>query len=221
MYIELHKELTELVSGLKIGCIVYKDITISNSPQMIRGRLQLYQESIAFELDEKPLTQYKGITEWRSIFKQIGMDPSRYRPSHEALLRRIAKRQFVTSVNSAADINNFFSIQYGLPIGIYDFDKIVGNVTIRLGSENENYEGLNNRDIHVHNKLISSDQLGPFGSPFVDSKRTCVTEDTTNALQIIYLDPSMTNENAHELLNAIHHMFTQVNGGTADCFVKQ
>jgi DNA/RNA-binding domain of Phe-tRNA-synthetase-like protein len=217
----IDKEITDQIPTFKIGMIRYKDITISSSPQMIKGRLQLFQESIAIDLETTPLAEYQGISEWRRVFKQLGIDPSKYRPSHEALLRRVSKRQFLSTIHSAADVNNFFSLQYGIPIGIYDADHLEGDFIVRIGKENESYDALNNRTVDAHGKLVSLDKIGPFGSPYVDAKRTAVTETTTSALQLIYLLPSMEVDEANELINAISKMFTQINGGTAHCSIIQ
>ncbi len=61
--------------------------------------------------------------------------------------------------------------------------------------------------------ITSVDQTGPFGSPFVDSERTKVTEDTKQALQIIYFGPSITAENANKQTKALMDMFLQIHGG--------
>ena len=60
---------------------------------------------------------------------------------------------------------------------------------------------------------ILSDELGAFGSPFVDSIRTATTEETTQALHIFYLRPSIDEAQARQLLTSSGNMFTQVNGG--------
>ncbi|WP_445684100.1 hypothetical protein [Viridibacillus sp. FSL E2-0187] len=74
-------------------------------------------------------------------------------------------------------------------------------------------EGLNGRFNSLHNILVSLDAKGPFGSPFVDSKRTAVTENTVEALQVFYLRPSLSIENSNALLEAAGKMFSQVHGG--------
>ena len=63
--------------------------------------------------------------------------------------------------------------------------------------------------------LTLQDEAGAFGSPFVDSKRTVVTEDTTSALQVVFLRPSLTEKEAVKLLESMGQMFTQVHGGEA------
>lgn len=63
--------------------------------------------------------------------------------------------------------------------------------------------------------LTLSDETTPFGSPFVDSVRTAVTEETTDALQIVFLLPSMTIEESQKILESMGAMFTQIHGGDA------
>ncbi|WP_174730276.1 B3/4 domain-containing protein [Mesobacillus harenae] len=220
MEILISTELCRKVPGFTIGIIEYKDIQIASSPQMLKGRLQLFQESIYFELLDKNITEFDGIQEWRQIFKQTGKDPNRYRHSAEAILRRIKRKNYLQPVHSAIDLNNFFSLEYQIPIGIYDRDTLAGDTIIRIGEEHEEYTGLNGRVNSLHNLIVSSDKNGPFGSPFVDSERTSVSEETKNAVQIIYLRPSNGSENNIKMTESLMNMFTQIHGGEASFNIK-
>jgi DNA/RNA-binding domain of Phe-tRNA-synthetase-like protein len=211
--ITISPELCELFPQFKIGIITYTNIEVGQSPQMVKGRLQLFQESIYFDLEDKNVTDLEGIKEWRQIFKTAGKDPNRYRHSAEALYRRIKKQNYLQPVNSSIDINNFFSLEYQIPIGVYDADKLSGDLSIRLGKEGDEYDGLNGRPNSLANLIISEDEAGPFGSPFVDSERTAVTEQTKNAVQIIYLRPSIKTEQAEKMVQSLMNMYTQVHGG--------
>lgn len=213
MEITITKNLKDKIPKFKAGIITYNHITVGASPQMLKGRLQLFQESLFFDLQEKEFTDFKGIKEWREIFKVVGTDPSRYRPSTEALYRRIKKQNYLPSVHSAIDLNNFFSLRFEVPIGIYDSKNLAGDVTITIGETGDEYIGLNDRINSMTNMITSVDQTGPFGSPFVDSERTKVTEDTKQALQIIYFGPSITAENANKQTKALMDMFLQIHGG--------
>jgi DNA/RNA-binding domain of Phe-tRNA-synthetase-like protein len=214
--IKISKDIKVKIENFKVGIITYKNITVDKTPQMLIGRLQLFQESLMFDLETKPVSQFAGIQEWRTIFKKIGTDPSKYRPSIEALYRRIKNGNLIISKQSAVDVNNFFSLQYEIPFGIYDEDKIKGDISINIGTEDSEYDAVNGRLISFNKKLVCEDALGAFGSPFVDSKRTMVTEKTKNAVQIVYLKPSMSKDEATHLLNAAQKMFVQVHGGETD-----
>jgi DNA/RNA-binding domain of Phe-tRNA-synthetase-like protein len=215
--INLSPDVCELIPGFKIGVIEYGNIKVDQSPQMLRGRLQLFQESIFFEMEDKAITDLEGIQEWRKIFKLTGKDPNRYRHSAEALYRRIQKQNYLPSIQSAIDLNNFYSLQYQIPIGIYDTGRLEGPVTIRIGKQAEEYTGLNGRSNSLQNLIVSADGQSAFGSPFVDSDRAPVTTDTTNALQIVYLRPSTDRENSEKLTESLMKMFVQIHGGDATC----
>ncbi|MEK3887587.1 B3/B4 domain-containing protein [Bacillus sp. FSL K6-3431] len=213
MEIMIHPELSKAISNLSIGIIKYDNIIVEDSPQMLKGRLQLFQESLFFDLEDKNINDINEIKDWRAIFKQLGKDPNRYRHSAESLYRRVKKQDFLPSMNSAADINNFFSLQYRVPIGIYDTSFIKGNVELRKGKANETYVGLNGRENQLENLIVSADKRGPFGSPFVDSRRTAIMSKTTSALQIVYLTTAIKQDDAMKMLESLKIMFTQINGG--------
>lgn len=125
----------------------------------------------------------------RRLFKSVGIDPSRYRPSSEALIRRIVKGQGLYHINCIVDINNICSIESLFPLGAYDRAHIDGDVTIRLGTSDEIYDGIG-REIDIAGKLASADERGAFGSPIADSDRTKITEETRDVLVLLYAPAS-------------------------------
>lgn len=216
MEIQINEELKQLIPDFKIGVVHYRDIQVSDAPQMLKGRLRLFQESLYFDYEDKKTTDIPAINEWRKLFKTVGTDPNRYRPSNEALYRRVQKQQFLTTVNSAVDMNNFLSLQYQIPLGIYDVNHLDGSISIKLGTDQDSYVAINEREVSLTNKILSCDRQGPFGSPYVDSKRTVVTTNTTEALHLIYLQPSLSIDKSMQLVQALSKMFTQIHGGNAD-----
>lgn len=213
MHIQLDDSLTSVIPQFKIGLIHYTKITVSESPQMIQGRTRLYQESLAIDFADEPVTNRPGVAEWRDVWKTLGANPSRYRHSTEAMLRRIAKGDYLATVNSAVDLNNFFSLQYDIPVGSYDVATLQGDITIALGHAETQYDALNGRLTTLQSMPCSFDATGPFGSPYVDSVRSAVTEKANDVLQLFYLRPSMSVTEAERLLDAAGKMFTQINGG--------
>lgn len=211
----ISEQIKQLIPNFKIGFIHYQGMEVMDTPQMIKGRMRLFQESIFFDLEDSNVTDIPSVKEWREIFKKTGKDPNRYRHSAESLLRRIKKQNYLEPINSSIDINNFFSLQYSIPIGIYDCANLQGNINIRIGKEGEQYAGLNGRMNSIENLIVSEDDIGPFGSPFVDSDRAPVQASTKNAIQIIYLPPSIANEKAEQMIESLLNMFVQVHGGEA------
>ncbi|GKV69871.1 hypothetical protein NCCP2716_23690 [Sporosarcina sp. NCCP-2716] len=221
MKIELTAPIIDAIPDFKLGIIHYNKTTVSESPQMLKGRLQLFQEQLFFELEERQLTDIQGIQEWRAIWKAFGADPGRYRSSVESLYRRIRKQEYLESHSSAIDLNTLFSLQYGIPTGMYDASKLVGDVQVTISRPEEGYDGLNGRYNSLNGLLILKDQYSPFGSPYVDSVRSAITEETKEILHVLYLRPSLPVDEAKRLTEACGSMFTSINGGDAAAYVLE
>ncbi len=211
--IQIDSTLRKQLPQLRLGVIAYQNCMITRSPQMFRGRFNLFQEQIRLQYQGKEISEVPPIASWRQAFRQLGVSPSRYRPSAEALLRRVIKGQRISEINSGVDVNNLFSLQHLLPIGIYDQNHIEGSIICGIGDENEAFEALNGRQVSMNGKLLLRDARGPFGSPYVDSQRTAVTEETTNCLQVIFIIQNEHSPDIMPLLQEISSLFIQINGG--------
>ena len=122
----------------------------------------------------------------RSMYKKVGIDPTKRRPSSEALLRRVRKGDPLPRINSMVDVCNWCSLEFQLPYGLYDAAQIDGDVVLRLGLPGESYAGIRKDDVHVGGRIALADRIGPFGNPTSDSARTMVTTATVGALVIVF-----------------------------------
>jgi DNA/RNA-binding domain of Phe-tRNA-synthetase-like protein len=122
----------------------------------------------------------------RTMYKRVGIDPTKRRPSSEALLRRVRKGEGLPRINSMVDVCNWCSLEFQLPYGLYDAAHIEGDVVLRLGLPGESYPGIRKDDVHVEGRITLADDRGPFGNPTSDSARTMVTTATTDALVVVF-----------------------------------
>ena len=122
----------------------------------------------------------------RTMYKRVGIDPTKRRPSSEALLRRVRKGEPLPRINSMVDVCNWCSLEFQLPYGLYDAAHVSGDVVLRLGHEGESYPGIRKDDVNVGGRITLADGLGPFGNPTSDSARTMVTTATTEALLLVF-----------------------------------
>ena len=122
----------------------------------------------------------------RAMYRRVGIDPTKTRPSSEALLRRVRKGESLPRINSMVDVCNWCSLEFQLPYGLYDSAHIEGDVELRLGREGESYSGIRKDEVHVAERIAIADRLGPFGNPTSDSARTMVTTSTTSALLVVF-----------------------------------
>ena len=122
----------------------------------------------------------------RAMYKRVGLDPTKTRPSSEALLRRVRKGDALPRINSLVDVCNWCSLEFQLPYGLYDAAQVEGDIELRLGREGESYPGIRKDDVHVAGRLTLADARGPFGNPTSDSARTMVTTQTVSAVVVIF-----------------------------------
>ena len=161
--------------------------------------LELYELEITppredFELEVKRAMQAArsgevGATNRaRELYRRFGTDPTRMRPSSEALLRRIKKGEPMPRINSLVDIANALSVQLQVPVGLYDLEKVKGDeLVIRLGGAGESYEGIGKVRVNVRGRICVADADGPCGNPSADSARTMITTETEHAAWIYFL----------------------------------
>ncbi|MHC4992223.1 MAG: B3/B4 domain-containing protein [Planctomycetota bacterium] len=126
----------------------------------------------------------------RELFRLLGIDPTRHRPSSEALLNRALKGKPLPRINTLVDVGNWCSLDFLLPLGVYDRERISGPVTLRRGAEAETYQAIGDRTLHLEGRYVLADARGAFGSPIADALRAAVHLDTALAAVILYGPPS-------------------------------
>ena len=160
---------------------VMGDLRIVDRDPRLDEALERARAALAARADLEPT-----IAAVRMMYKRLGIDPTKTRPSSEALLRRIRKGDALPRINSLVDVVNWCSVESQLPYGIYDADRIHGSAALRVGRAGESYAGIRKDTVHVDGRLTLVDTNGPFGNPTSDSARTMVTTATTRALVVIY-----------------------------------
>jgi DNA/RNA-binding domain of Phe-tRNA-synthetase-like protein len=150
-----------------------------------------------------------GVGENRSMFHRLGVDPTKTRPSSEALLRRVLKGQDLPSINPIVDVCNLASLEHQLPLGLYDRARIRGSVFARLGRKGEGYDGIRKGHINLDGRPLLADDGGAFGAPTSDSARTQVTEATNALLVIVYRPLSRPNDDLSSMLGRVADLLTR------------
>jgi DNA/RNA-binding domain of Phe-tRNA-synthetase-like protein len=124
----------------------------------------------------------------RALYRRFGVDPTRIRPSSEALLRRVRRGDPLPRINSLVDVANVLSLRLQVPVGLYDLDRVSGEeLVIRTGAAGEAYTGIGKEHVNVEGRICVADADGPCGNPTADSARTQITTQTERAAWIYFL----------------------------------
>lgn len=130
----------------------------------------------------------------RALYNAIGIDPTRTRPSSEALLRRARRGEPLPRINTLVDVANWCSLEFQLPYGLYDDGRIMPPVSLRRGEPGDEYAGIRKDVVHLAGRLALFDDAGPFGNPTSDSARTMVTTSTRRVMAVVFGPVSVPTE---------------------------
>ena len=177
---------------IRQACPEFVGAAVSVTFQNTEYSAPLWQEIERFLADYRVRYTVDSIKEMPSIqatrqaYKRCGKDPSRYRPSGEALVRRTLQGKELYRVSTAVDLINLASIAYGYSIGGFDADKIQGAaLTLGIGREGEPYEGIGRGPLNIAGLPVWRDELGGIGTPTSDNERTKMDLQTVRLLGIV------------------------------------
>jgi DNA/RNA-binding domain of Phe-tRNA-synthetase-like protein len=171
----------EIAEVVRPGVLVFDDVRVLDRDERLDAPLA---QAAALARSATELADVTAAV--RTMYRRVGIDPTKTRPSSEALLRRVRKGEPLPRINSLVDIINWCSLESQLPFGLYDRAHIRGDVTLRLGRDGEEYAGIRKDAVRVAGRLTLADDDGPFGNPTSDSARTMVTTATTSALVVVF-----------------------------------
>lgn len=127
-----------------------------------------------------------GIAATRAAYKACGKDPNRYRPSCEAMCRRLVKGDSLYRTSTLVDIGNLASIASGYSLGIFDRDKIEGDtLTLGVGREGEPYEAIHRGELNIAGMPVLRDAVGGIATPTSDNARTSITPEVKRLLIVV------------------------------------
>lgn len=132
------------------------------------------------------INKLPGIFEMRQLYKKLGKDPNRYRPSAEALCRRLLQGKDLYQLNTLVDLINLVSIQTGFSIGGFDADKVHGSISIGVGQAAEPFDAIGRGLLNIQGLPVYRDELGAIGTPTSDVERSKLSLVTNRLLMVIH-----------------------------------
>ncbi len=149
------------------------------------------------------LASHPTVAALRKLFRAAGCDPTRHRPSSEALLRRILKGEDLVAIHPLVDLNNCLSVELAVPCCALAEDSLRPPMVLRAGKAGEGFESLRG-PFNLQGKPLLADTLGPLGTPITDSQRVKIQEETVQAWLVAYLPRGVVApETAHQVLETL------------------
>lgn len=171
------------------AALLVADITFQNSeydPMLWDTLLHPLMEELQQSLSVEDIREDPRIQATKEAYRYLGLDPSRYRPSSDSLLRRVIKGSGLYQINTLVDVNNYLSLKFRLPIGSYDVAQLTGPIDYGVGKMGDSYQGIGKKELKLAGFPLLRDQQGPFGSPISDSVRGMISSGTTRGMMVVY-----------------------------------
>jgi len=180
----ISQDIKNKLPDLTLGCIEC-DVVISEENCELWREIEATCGVIGHSGELAEVGSQPAIRASRVAYRLCGKDPSRYRLSSEALMRRVVKGHQLYRINNVVDLLNLVSLRSGFSIGGYDAEKISGGVIFDIGTKDEPYEAIGRGRLNIESLPVFRDGISSFGSPTSDSVRTSVTGDTKRFLMVI------------------------------------
>ena len=168
------------------GAAVYAAVTNTPYSEGLWREIADFTEVLRVTESTDSIKQQTAIVATREAYRACGKDPSRYRPSAEALRRRLLRGLELYQIDTLVDLINLVSLRTGYSIGGFDADKIVGkDLCLGIGRHEEPFEGIGRGVLNIEFMPVIRDAEGGIGTPTSDNERTKMSVDTTHILAII------------------------------------
>ena len=184
IHVSISEEIAKACPDLHVA-VVECDVVNTVSDEQLWKEITEMETHIRTTCKLEDINKFPPIQATRQAYKRLGKDPNRYRPSAEALRRRILRELPLYKIDTLVDIINLLSIQSGYSIGGFDAGKIDGDLVLGVGREGEIYHGVGRGELNIAGLPVYRDNQGGVGTPTSDEERTKIDMNTGKLLMII------------------------------------
>lgn len=185
MNIIISDEIRQAAPAVKI-LTVEADVVNAPTPDALWDELERLADGMRAVMQMPDINRRPGIAATRAIYKALGKEPNRYRPSMEAMSRRLLKGMELYRIDTLVDLINLVSLSSGYAIGGFDADKIQGDMlTLGVGREGEEFNAIGRGPLNIACLPVYRDAVGGIGTPTSDEERTKISLSTRRLLMTV------------------------------------
>ena len=146
LHYTISAEIFSKYPGYVRGVLMATGVHNGASPEALIGLLRQAEESVRARVNLETLAEQPAFKSWREAFRSFGAKPADFRPSIEAMARRVLRGEPLPSINALVDIGNVISLRYLLPAGAHAIDRLRSDISLRLAGGTENFVALGSDD---------------------------------------------------------------------------
>ncbi len=212
--VKIAKEVKEKYGEIVLGIGVIEGVSVKPSGPQERSLLNKVTSITKSKYSLESLKNNPVIRAYRDFYWRLGIDPTKTRPASEALVRR-ALRGKVPLINNVVDAGNAASMETLVPIGLYDLDRIKGNVELRFAKENELFLPIGGKpeNLSSSNIVLADEEKILHVFPHRDSQLTMIRDFTKNVLVVSCGVPGVPESLVETALNKTVDYILMLAGG--------
>ena len=132
-------EIFEMFPGYIRGVVVAHGVKNGPSPPDLVALLRAAETEARSKLDLEKIIEHPLMASWRDAYRKFGAKPGKYRPSMEAMARRVLRDQQLPSISSLVDIGNIISLKHLLPAGGHTIDVVANDLQLCRAEGDETF----------------------------------------------------------------------------------
>ena len=201
------------------GVVLARQLTNPPSTDELVAELRAAERALAERLSPETLTSHSQIVAWREAYRSAGIKPSEFRPSVEALARRVLKQDPLPLISTLVDLGNLMSIRYLAPIGAHALDFVTQDIELRLATGEELFEPFGSEAVEHPNPgeivFVEGNTVLTRRWTWRQAKHTLVVPETRCVEINVDGLPPLTQAELAQICQAVAGQVQKYCGGTA------
>ena len=218
--IQISETIKDTIRSMQFGLVDARDVSVLPAGVNFESELQRLEQELQTKFADKAPSDNPVVSAVRRMYRQVGWEPTKYRPSSEALIRRLLQGKGLYRINNLVDYGNLVSARFHIPMGLYDLDKVEGQPVMDVGKEGESYQGISKLEIHATGKIILRDDKGVFGNPTADSARTSIQDTTQHVLAVFFAPATVESTWLRKTIDELAGFYETFSSGKVETAIQ-
>jgi len=192
---------------------------VEKENEQIQKLKKVVYEEVRVKYDIETLKDNLTVRAYRDFYWRLGVDPTKTRPSGEALLRRVLHGDELPRISTVVDAYNLASTKTIIPISGFDKDRLNPPFRVRFAKNGEVFKGIGmSEPMTLTNKMLvlADGKQVLCIYPYRDSDYAKITEQTRNVLIVGYGAPEITEEQLKEAVETTLSYIKLASGGETE-----
>lgn len=201
---KLDPAVREKYPGFIAGYVMASGVTVEPAVEKLEEKKTQVLGELKAKLGASDPAGLPEIKTYRDFFGAMGVDPSSHRPAPEYLLRRALDDRF-PSVNNAVDSCLLASVEHMVSVGVYDLEKVRGELRTTLATDTAPFELIDGRKVSPRpgEVILRDDQRVLSAYTAGDAKATMVTYKTSRIGIVVWNAPGISRERVEAAVNSL------------------